>query len=136
MREIKFRAWDKKNKKMFMPLELDQSSKDNKIYMIRDNFLSLRLIKKEKIVLMQYTGLKDKNEKEIYEGDLIYYTCNGFNGKVTRDYKVGFDEEKGRFVLYDLNAKFGYYDDFYPTIYDSLEIIGNIYENPELLKIK
>lgn len=72
--------------------------------------------------LGQYTGLKDKNGKEIYEGDIIK--------SGTKLHKVIYDESRCGFNLDD------YSDDgeTVQTIHNKLEIVGNIYENPELLK--
>ena len=113
-REIKFRAWGINTKKLYKPFELKDIMK--------------RLIESDETIakfeLMQYTGLKDKNGKEIYEGDIIEQ--NDKIGEVTF--------ANGKFQLYK-NVEFGsgFCDiDYRSVVY--VEIIGNIYKNPELLK--
>jgi uncharacterized phage protein (TIGR01671 family) len=80
----------------------------------------------------QYTGLKDKNGKEIYEGDIIEYDTD-FMGKPDNDelrYQVTFSN--GSFVLASLDTG---YDDYRVVYLHNLgfSVIGNIYENPELV---
>ena len=74
-----------------------------------------------KIILMQYTGLKDKNGKEIYEGDILKGTFYGFPmPEYDYVFQIYWDEkEKGFMASY-----------FEPS---ECEVIGNIYDNPELL---
>ena len=96
-------------------------------------------VDKEKIG--QYTGLKDKNGKKIFEGDIVSYTAivteyeentrpysykDIFEGEVTYDYGCFWINDR---TLYQIAA---YDDEFEPEI----EVIGNIYDNPELLKEK
>ena len=109
MREIKFRAWDKKNKK-FVYLEL-LNNREIKV----DSFEATNIESWK-----QYTGLKDKNGKEIYEGDIILYS------DIVEPKIVEF--RKGVFC-YKMHEK-AYH------IFDETQcnIIGNIYENPKLLK--
>ena len=79
----------------------------------------------DKIKIMQYTGLKDKNGKEIYEGDLVqvldYTSWEGL-------YKVVWDEESLMYVLED-----AYGDKEKMCEFEHYLVRGNIYENPELL---
>jgi uncharacterized phage protein (TIGR01671 family) len=121
-REIKFRAWDGIRKEMFYPycLEHINGILTAKRYVTDENADVLT-------VLMQFTGLHDKSGKEIYEGDII--RCNN-----TQIGEVLWEEHD---ACFNVN---GYYDssDDYPTMAfiegQPFEVIGNIFENPELLK--
>ena len=117
MREIKFKAWDKLNKDMFNVESIN--FQERRVY---KNTVSYR--KFEDIDLMQYTGLKDKNGKEIYEGDIVTL----HNGK----YKVIFNTEEARFVLRD--DEFEMNIPFTNNNNERMEVLGNVYENPELIK--
>lgn len=74
----------------------------------------------------QYTGLKGKNGKEIYEGDIILFHGNNANHTL----KV---EHRNSWYLY-INIRTGYASQLYGSSEEAFEIIGNIHENPELLK--
>ena len=144
MREIKFRAWDSKLSKIIFGG--DNLTEADGWFMYPDGFLMLydyddfgksdfheHLIypDKNRFVLMQYTGLKDKNGKEIYEGDIIKFS-DGFtqNDRVA---KVVFSN--GGFVCQNRSAKFNIENiDTGGATTQYPEIIGNIYENPELIK--
>lgn len=125
-REIKFRAWDKKTKNMYQDVPLITLSSHVKE---KDETLnkSLASFQNDSVgfVLMQYTGLKDKHGIEIYEGDI---------GRSVDEvlWEVKYDTVLARFIgLYDGNV----IEDL-SEVHDSMEIIGNIYENPELLNTK
>ncbi len=115
-REIKFRIWDKFNKKMYFQNEISVGILPEDFYVI-ENLDGKIIVQPESAILMQYTGLKDKNGKEIYEGDLLKsLTYN--EGDI--DEVIWEDALSIEPFLYYMQP-----DDF--------EVIGNIYENPELL---
>jgi len=125
MREIKFRAWDKVCREMFYNSELANGDMmviclDGEIQLSDDD-----TYKPDDFILMQYTGLKDKNGKEIYEGDVLH--CDGFWNL----YAV-WDEENARFAFLCTDWVVTQGHPIQPHISNHC-IIGNIYENPELL---
>ena len=124
MREIKFRAWDDEWKRMRSDVYLDNDTWD----LMNEFFNNVDL------EWLQYTGLKDKNDIEIYEGDIIL--VNVFMSKHVTGL-VAFD--RGSFCVtgnfegwgYDCNTT-----NFWEmsTNGNEYKVIGNIYENPELAK--
>ena len=121
MREIKFRAWHKEEKIIGEVFGIDILHKE--IFFLNGDVDCYGFSDFKYIELMQYTGLKDKNNKEIYEGDIITL----HNSK----YKVIFNIEGARFVL--RNDEFELEITFINHNNERMEIVGNIYENPELL---
>lgn len=133
--EIEFRAWDGENEKMITGFGLDPN---NIPYIIPDGTeYPDEFDYYPDAILMQYTGLKDKNKKMIFDGDI--FKCIGGKG-VCMQGEVYFDE--GCFRM-----KYGYQepkkedrtDYFLSNVIENegaehIEIIGNIYENKELLK--
>ena len=131
MREIKFRVWDKETKKMHIcgedaHDEITFESKTNKAYYYNSKNGCGSLREDSDYILMQYTGLKDKNGKEIYEGDIVRILGG--------EYEQGFYEWDETVIIKDL-----IYDGFnlMMTIDQigngAIEVIGNIYENKNLL---
>ena len=138
MREYKFRVWDTENKEMLKVQELD----------FEDTFYGGRLSIRtdqyndyfdiEDMILMQYTGLKDKNGKEIYEGDIVKVKL--YKGEEEK-YFIGKVEYFGSNFIVDAdnNSEYHIYDlDGFGIDYryhlEDCEVIGNIYDNPELLE--
>ena len=123
MREIKFRAWDKKEKKMYnaRPVWIMSKEGEYSIKCFGDANCS-RYMHKEDFILMQYTGLKDKNGKEIFEGDIALHPGLFSNGKPG---VIRFSEIDASFYWSGKNSL--------PINNNHITIIGNIYENPELL---
>lgn len=123
MREIKFRGWNKLTERM-----LDLKKITPLIYEPGFNQDGLYIPFSDGVVLMQYAELKDKNDKEIYEGDILRYVDDDGSiivGTVTMfRYQWGIDN-KDQFSAFANQVQTAR-DDYH-------EVIGNIYENPELL---
>ncbi len=113
MREIKFRVWDGQNMEYIKPVWFEELG----IYHYED---FSKCAKELHCILMQYTGLKDKNGKEIYEGDIV------------KQKPILCDEEK--IGVTSIRTTQGVCFGAYPYFVSPCEVIGNIYENPELLK--
>ena len=125
MREIKFRAWDKEQKEW-----VKYSITDN-IPIFCHNTSRWRTDKEgERFILCQYIGLKDENDREIYEGDII--NAVSFAKPIGI---VKYSDENQAFIFNDLDKKYrGYSTALMNQFDDGFEILGNIYENPELLE--
>lgn len=140
MREIKFRAWKNGFPWMMQVLSLEmepeKSGRDGVALLLDHPCPNTAIIKKrfhkEKVkdlILMQFTGLKDKNGVEIFEGDLIRQThlyrmdscAGGFECVLLKELKDGGSFEDSHFTVAVLSQ-------------DYCEVIGNVYENPELVK--
>lgn len=130
MREIKFRAWHKIEKKMYELQGIDLTNdKGNYGYItVWDGYGKFYdNIAKADAELMQYTGLKDKNGKEIYEGDIVKADKGGIC-------VVRWEEQIDRDRFWATAYGFSIYFEDGGDAYEPLEVIGNIYENPGLLQ--
>jgi uncharacterized phage protein (TIGR01671 family) len=144
MRKIKFRAWEKSIKGLDARGMMWQSDETFKDYVVGfdgsvyekfvdsfagQSFENYRDVS-DRFILMQYTGLKDKNGREIYEGDIVRY-------KLGSDWIVGdvrYDADSARYVKRAEKAGSSWdYKDL-ASYASSTQVIGNIYEDPELLE--
>ncbi len=152
MEKIKFRVWDKKRKIIGIVANIDFSSQILFYIHPTETFgreCERSVMKKHihEIKLMQYTGLKDKNKKEIYEGDIIRNNWHNINKKFigcNLIVKFGIHETS---LDYYASSAYGWYAEEIggekeehslhnlPSDGDNdIEIVGNIYENSNLLK--
>lgn len=114
MRTIKFRAWDVNHKRMHLWEELKKA-----------DYLTRFIEWTSRKILMQFTGLLDKHGKEIYEGDIV---------NVYDD--IGPEPSMGKkFDRYTVKLGDYAFMAFLETMIGDIEIIGNIYENPNLLNV-
>ena len=131
-REIKFRAWDNDNELFsYMSfsdiMKMAETLDSFESYFTRDYFTK-NDEKTNNPLLMQFTKLKDKNGQDIYEGDIVITNEAIMTGEsYSRVGSIGYREDIASFVFIEQDGE-----------WDSIEIvdtiIGNIYENPELLK--
>lgn len=152
-REIKFRAWSDSKKKMYMPTDEATAYNDPDGYFVAGNGL-IPNDYCEDGMLMQFTGIKDLDGKEIYEGDIV-----SFENNITADDIMGFEPNgffydesdkypviwSQKYLSYDLD--YGDYkfieeycewkwrrDTHWLLMNGKCEVVGNIYQNPKLLK--
>ena len=138
MREIKFRAWDKRSKEMLDLTGYKMVGKNNiqLFYYDEDGCRTTCTTLLENIELIQYVGLKDKNGVEIYEGDIvkIKHFKSNYMGKVIFNKKTCGFEIWYNSVVGAYGEKATHKLNFAADI--EIEIIGNIYESPELLEVQ
>lgn len=128
-RQIKFRAWNNEHKKMYKvaTLFLDKQGNVTGVHVLFSGGIGAAVVTSPyveaiSVKVMQFTGLKDKNGKECYEGDIV--TNGGIVAEVVYALgSTGFElrTKKGKFVGS-------------PTSWENIEVVGNIYENPDLIK--
>lgn len=138
-RELKFRAWDGKRMIYFQDLMIgiDKRSNNPYVFFQTDTFGGeVRLGKHE---VMQYSGLTDKNGREIYEGDVVRFfdtvikgneSCTNYDDEIVNGQIIWDDERCGWAITNRISIE---NEDFFEQLSDEAEIIGNIYENPELI---
>ena len=133
-RDIKFRLWSKIGKKF---IETDNPDLDfvinnnGYLYSIENFYGEVYILPQMDIEVLQFTGLQDRNGKEIYEGDILKYNFP-YDGRLKYVSPVKFFETEASFGIKDR------YENEIPlykiAANNYFEVIGNIYENEELLK--
>ena len=123
MREIKFRAWDKIRKKMYDSVFYSYDRKTG-IMNLDTDLGVIHFSERQAFELIQYTGLKDKNDKEIYEGDICKIKVNN-NKEIIEEIKW----KEYRWYPFGEGVPPNYTG-------TEIEVIRNIYENKELLEGK
>ena len=127
MREIKFRAWDSYQSKMYSWAKLGELDAGKHL-----SLWNLLIGEVPLIRAMQYTGLKDMKGVEIYEGDVVSYsswnTEDGSSPMGSSEWKAG--------DVYFVDGKFAVRgNELWDTFkYRNIMVIGNIHQSPELLK--
>ncbi|MBX3045105.1 MAG: hypothetical protein KIT33_15070 [Candidatus Kapabacteria bacterium] len=118
-RVIKFRAWNEDSKTMLNPVDLSGP------------ISTYEWLGKKDVALMQYTGLKDKNGDDIYEGDIVIISYDEIYTLIPQDFIGAVEYMKDGYCVHNRNESLAFplYHEF-----SEWEIIGNIYENPELLE--
>ena len=130
MREIKFRGFNNFNNGWIYG-SLVEIYEDCHILKEGKTFFD-RHTKVDKDSIGQYTGLKDKYNTEIYEGDILELTY--FDDSKAEMY-VSYLDDLAKFILRDLKEQNKYFNiEFFDK--ENIEVIGNIFENKELLKLK
>lgn len=127
----KFRAWDKEGNRMILPKYLQSIDllREQVTERTKSNYtFTSHSIPFDKVELMQSTGLKDKNGKEVFVGDIIKCT-RGCPHEVYLEKEYGGTYVGGMPAIYLKGIKEGY------AWTGAEEILGNIYENPELLEV-
>lgn len=118
----KFRAWDKTDKKMYLVDGINFNRGEFESIVVGISFLRGA----DKVELMQSTGLFDKNRQEIFEGDILGTKDGSLNGVV--EYRTDLGMWTNSLVRYNNFERLC-------SIASDRKIIGNIYENPELLEV-
>lgn len=126
---LRFRAYDSGSLcRMYSPEEVMVC--DSNIWVFDEDSEGNEWIVNNDLILMQSTGLTDKNGKEIFEGDVLKITDKHSWLEV-----VSFSEKKAMFVSKEIGFPESPLWELFNTVLFEIEIIGNIYENPELAEV-
>ena len=128
----RYRAWDKEFKEM---VQVDALVFDEQI--IKVTYKNGNVVKEDlkNYVLMQSTELRDKNEREIFEGDIL--TTGKMTGVVKNHQTLGFymNDARGDNWWFGSDVDLAEFEDFTREVAEKIEILGNIHENPELPEV-
>lgn len=133
-RKIKFRVWDKRAKVMIYS---NKGYQGHFIIDLNGEFHNLQNGSGgDDYIVQQYTGLKDKNGKEVYEGDIVYDRVTADYGDKRMDYfEVSYKDEYSALVLLKKPNEDGWRSwNWIRNITSYGEVVGNIFENPKLIK--
>jgi uncharacterized phage protein (TIGR01671 family) len=133
MRELKLKAWDKKNKNMLNVMGIMTYNNRDDLDISFKNPQGRGFFKKEDIELLGYTGEKDKSGTEIYNGDILKCLDNDENEYITTVRLDG-----GAYTIDVNQSEYDYTAIGWALENDVLEVerVGNKWENPELIKIE
>jgi len=136
MRELKFRVWDKITNQYLQELGIYYwhipYSLDGEEITGEANLVGLsELLKHDNFVTQQYTGLTDKNGKEIYEGDIVQYNQNSSYDNM--DFIAKWSDDKLGFIFQSNSGEQLVNQTPHLNRFKHLEIVGNIFEHSELL---
>lgn len=142
MRELKVRAWHKPYKQMCQVESLRFDG--NRVYtavLIEEPFYDRKLVEADEIVIEQFTGLKDRNGTDIYEGDIIqfefwnekYYRQIAYNSAIASYEAITVASPTSKKLRQ--KAKYSF-SELYKISSKGFKVVGNIHENPELVEEK
>ncbi|HEP5389474.1 TPA: hypothetical protein VCZ98_001474 [Streptococcus pyogenes] len=119
----KFRAWSTFKNEWVKHFYITESGLIYNMEQPHRDLIGAVPVEKSGLILMQSTGLKDKNGVEVFDGDIMFYEQDCYQYTL-----VKYDKDKLAFVLYDGCER------LYHELWEPGEVIGNIYENPDLLE--
>ena len=136
MKEIKYRAYSKRTKKVYHVLAIFFYQKVVKLSKICGSGISF-LEQIDDVVLMQYTGLEDKNDVEIYEGDIVK-VISGHGWEDVSDVVFGLTDKRygnyPAFCMPGVETESNSFSEVFDSGDYEVEVIGNIYQNNDLLE--
>jgi uncharacterized phage protein (TIGR01671 family) len=136
LKEVKFRCWNAVDEKMYKVLQIIFPFDGGDGFVYYEKFLSngerrvvMQKLSDDDIILLQYTGLKDSDRKEIYEGDVVEHWQ--YNDEKMKEIIV---VENLQDFLKFVGVREREYGEDWSNGEEYIKVLGNIYENPELLK--